>query len=374
MTQVADRAQRSASQPVVALVTDSQTAEALQAARARLARGSSELTFPVLRVVQPAENVPEQARALLADQAGGYSAVLSGTLEHPILTGPTKIDENVTTDVELIIDVARRLAALDVTEDAPPAAQVERVLTQEAAGSLQMIRHGLARGVMSAIFGISILLSTLMLSNLVEEKSNKVIEVLAAAISLDSVFYGKLIAVLGISLIGLLVWGGTFGLAYLFVQLVQDWVTLPQAGPAVGWPIFIGLALAYYITNFMLLGALSLGVGAQASNIRDVQTLTLPMSLVPVTTYLLALMVVGRGFDFLATAAYIFPLSSPLAMIGFAAQYDTLWIHAAALVWQTFWVVAIVRLSSRLFKKTVLKSSQSGSSFGPGVWSGGDAA
>ena len=44
------------------------------------------------------------------------------------------------------------------------------------------------------------LLATLLLSNLAEEKPNKVIEVLAAAVPLDAVFLGKLIAMLGISL------------------------------------------------------------------------------------------------------------------------------------------------------------------------------
>ncbi len=62
------------------------------------------------------------------------------------------------------------------------------------------------------------------------------------------------------------------GLAYLFVQVVQDFVTLPQVGPAVGWPIFVLLVLLYYGANYMLLGALFLGIGAQASNIREIQT------------------------------------------------------------------------------------------------------
>ena len=257
----------------------------------------------------------------------------------------------------MILEDARRVAALDLTGTRPNAAPLERVVTPAAAGNLQMIRHGLARGVMTAIFGIMILLSTLMLSNLAEEKSNKVIEVLAAAIPIDAVFYGKLIAMLGISLVGIAVWGGTLAGAYIFVQLVQDWVSLPRADPAVGWPAFVVLAILYYITTFMLLGAVSLCIGAQANNIRDIQTLTLPVSMLPATVFMLAMMVVGREFDLLAAVAYGLPFSSPLAMIGFSAQHDMLWPHLMALVWQALWVVVIVHLSSRLFKTAVFKSS-----------------
>ena len=69
----------------------------------------------------------------------------------------------------------------------------------------------------------------MLLSNLVEEKSNKVIEVLAAAVPLDAVFLGKLLAMLAMSLVGLLFWGVLAGAGYLLFQLIPS-VPLPQGG------------------------------------------------------------------------------------------------------------------------------------------------
>jgi ABC-2 type transport system permease protein len=217
--------------------------------------------------------------------------------------------------------------------------------------------------VMIVIFFIIVLLATLMLSNLSEEKSNKVIEVLAAAVPLDAVFLGKLIAMFGISFVGLALWGGMLGLAYLFVQVVQDWVTLPQVGPAVGWPGFVLLVLLYYGTNFMLLGALFLGIGAQASNIRDIQTMTMPVTLLQGAVFLLALMAVGSDGGPLTWFAYIFPFSSPMAMIALASESELLWPHPLALIWQMIWVVLIVRVATRMFRRTVLKSGSAGAFF-----------
>ena len=166
--------------------------------------------------------------------------------------------------MQLIVDEARSVAALTRAGIVRRFAD-RRVVTAQAAGNLQMVRRNMAQGGQTLIFSVTVLLATLLLSNLAEEKSNKVIEVLAAAVPLDAVFFGKLIAMLGISFVGLALWGGIFGLGYAFVQVLQDWMTLPEVGPAVGWPIFVILVLIYYAANYMILGALFLGIGGQAS-------------------------------------------------------------------------------------------------------------
>jgi len=361
MTDAQDEA---AAQPTVAVVADSATSAALAAARERLAAGTSEHSFPVLRNVAPAERVAVQAQQLLADEHGAYSAVLSGTLDRPVLTGPIKADGFVARRLQLLIDDARRTAALRAAAAVPPPAALERVVTGQAAGNLRMIRRGVARGGQALIFTITMLLATLLLSTLVEEKTNKVIEVLAAAVPLDAVFLGKLLAMLGISLVGLALWGGTIVLtSTFFLRIFQDWVTLPDVAPAIGWPIWIVLLILYYTTNFMLLGALFLGIGAQASNIREIQTISMPVTLLQLLVFLLAFSVVGRSSGALAMTAYVVPFSSPLAMIAFAAQSEKLWPHLLALAWQAIWVVLIIRVSARLFKATVLKSAAGGSFF-----------
>ncbi|HEV2867129.1 MAG TPA: ABC transporter permease [Allosphingosinicella sp.] len=364
---MAERNELSASQPVVAVIADSATVQALNAARQRLVDGMTERSFPKLQAVQPAENVAVQARRLLADEQGGYSAVFSGTLDQPTLTGPSKVEETVTRRLQLVVDMARRSAALERSGAAPPQVAIQRVVTQQAAGNLQMIRRTIAQTSQTLIFGVTVLLATLLLSNLAEEKSNKVIEVLAAAVPLDAVFLGKLVAMLGISLVGLSLWGGMLGLGYLFFQVLQNWVHLPDAGPAVGWPVFFLLVFLYYAANYMLLGALFLGIGGQASNIREIQTLSMPVTMLQVFVFLLAMSVVGDEGGAMYWTAYILPFSSPLSMVAHAAISPSLWPHLLALAWQVLWIVIVIRASSRLFRATVLKSGPGGAFFSLGT-------
>jgi ABC-2 type transport system permease protein len=361
---VADSQDRAALQPTVAVVADSATTAALAQSRARLVAGTSEQSFPILRAVAPAEHLSVQAQALLADQSGGYSAVLGGTLDHPLLTGPTKVDGYVATRLQLMIDDARRTAALQSANAAPPVVPMERVITEQAAGNLQMIRRGVARVGQTIIFTATMLLATLLLSTLVEEKTNKVIEVLAAAVPLDAIFLGKLMAMLGISLVGLALWAGMAGLGYtFFIQVFRDWVTLPQVAPAVGWPIWVLLVLLYFTTNFLLLGALFLGIGAQASNIREIQTISMPVTMLQLLVFFLVISVAGPSVGALALTVDIVPFTSPMAMIALGAESEMLWPHLIALAWQAVWVVIIIRISSRLFRRTVFKSASEGSFF-----------
>ena len=324
---------------------------------------TSELAFPLLRYVAPAENVPVQARRLLADENQSYSAVVSGTLERPVLTGPERVDASLGRRIQLIVDEARRTAALEASAAQVRGARIVRDVTEQAAGNLQMLRRVIAQVGQGLIFIVTLLLATLLLSTLVEEKSNKVIEVLAAAVPLDAVFLGKLLAMLGISLVGLALWVGMLTLGYTFFQALEDWASLPDVAPAIGWPIWIALLFLYYASNFMLLGALFLGIGGQASNIREIQTISMPVTLLQLMVLLLAMTTVGRDSGAAAWAAYILPFSSPLVMVAHGAQYEALWPHLVALAWQALWIVIIIRVAARLFRRTVLKSTPGGSFF-----------
>ncbi len=363
-----DAQDRAASQPVVAVVADSATSGALNQARARLVAATSEQSFPILRHVDPTDNVPAQAQALIADEAGNYSGVFSGTLERPVLTGPMRASDFVGRRMQLLVEESRRTAALQDAGAAPPPVRLERVVTAQASGGVATLRRALGQGAMVLIFMVTLMLATLLLSTLVEEKSNKIIEVLAASVPLDSIFLGKLIAMLGISLVGLALWTAMAGVAFtLFFQLTQNVISFPSVTPAVGWPVFIPLLLLYYTANFMLLGALFLGIGGQASNIREIQTISMPVTLLQLMVLLLAMTTLG-GEGTLAWFSYIFPFSSPMSMVAMAAKSATLWPHLVALAWQAFWVFVIVRVSSRLFRRTVLKSTSSGSLFSLGFW------
>jgi ABC-2 type transport system permease protein len=209
------------------------------------------------------------------------------------------------------------------------------------------------------------LLAGMVLSNLVEEKANKIIEILAAAIPMDAVFLGKLFAMLAISLVGIAVWAGVIGgvmglpgLENLFGGAIRlD--NLPE--PGVGWPLFLALGIAYFAMAYLLLGAVFLAIGSLASTVREVQTLSMPVTMLQVFLFLFATLAVSDRGGWMEWTAIAFPFSSPFAMFARAAQEAAVWPHAVALAWQGFWVALSIRLGAALFRKRVMKSGPQGS-------------
>jgi ABC-2 type transport system permease protein len=226
-------------------------------------------------------------------------------------------------------------------------------LLDQSSGTLQSGRALTARAGQFLLFFLTLLLAGMVLSQLIEEKSNKVIEILAAAVPVDAIFLGKLFAMLAISLVGIAVWV-TAGALAIQAFAVRGLGGLPE--PAVGWPVFLSLAPVYFAMSYLLIGGVFLGIGAQASTVREVQTLSMPVTMAQVLLFGFASLGVGHPDSMEAYAASVFPLSSPFSMIGRAAEQPAIWPHVAALLWQALWVVLILRISSGLFRRSVLKS------------------
>jgi ABC-2 type transport system permease protein len=203
------------------------------------------------------------------------------------------------------------------------------------------------------LFFLTILLSGMVLSQLIEEKSNKIIEVVAAAVPIDALFIGKLFAMLAASVVGIIVWVGS---GALLIDLVKEGGVQTLPSPAVGWPAFLVLGILYFAMNYLLFGAVFLTIGAQAATVREVQTLSMPVTFGQVLIFGFAATAVGAPNSTEALLAAVVPLSSPMVMLARAAEQPELWPHLVAFAWQGLWVVGILHVGAKMFRKTVLKS------------------
>ena len=335
--------------PVIAVVMGVDDYARLDTARGQLASAFDEA--PVVRLARfdPMPD-PDAFRArLLTSKKPPVLGVMDGSLAAPRFIGAVTAEGTTVRQLRLLIDDARRAQVAT----APAGQPLAVTLTGRSAGSLSTARALTARGGQAILFLLTILLAGMLLSQLIEEKSNKVIEILAAAVPVDAIFVGKLFAMLAMSLLGIAVWTSA-GSAAIALYAPAGLGGLPP--PAVGWPAFLALVFVYFAMSYLLIGAAFLGIGAQASTVREVQTLSMPVTMSQVAIFALASAAVGQPDSPAGLGAAIFPLSSPFAMIARAAESPLIWPHLAAIVWQAIWVALILRLASRLFRRSVLNS------------------
>jgi ABC-2 type transport system permease protein len=344
---------KSSGSPEIGIAMASRDVDAMLEAHRALQRVLAS-SLPQLRVLErlaPGESY--DAKAYLGRRQGNVAAVITGTPAEPVLTAPEGRLEMFRGDVALM--AAR---ALDEAPSAYP--EVATVKVAASGASQKRARIGTAQAGQTLLFLLIMLLAGMVLSNLVEEKANKIIEILAAAIPMDAVFMGKLFAMLGVSLVGISVWGTVIGSLIGLADMggaMAGWIDpshLPV--PGVGWPMFFLLGVAYFSMGYLLLGSIFLSIGSLATTVREVQTLSMPVTMAQVLLFFFASYSMAHPGEPVEVLAMAFPLSSPFAMLARAAQEPALWPHVVALVWQALWVAMAIRIGARLFRRRVMKS------------------
>ena len=332
--------------PVVAVIAPPDEFQRLTAARAQMVEAIGGDALVSLVGYSPEPDLAAQQQRLLASRSPPVRAVLSGGLENPKLAGSLGGDPGAVGQLRMLIASARSGSAA-LAPDLPVTA------VAVSSGSLAKDRANTAQIAQVALFLLTLMLSTMVLSQLIEEKSNKVIEIIAAAMPIDAMFVGKLFAMLSASILGLVVWITS---GALLIQLVKHGGVATLPTPAVGWPAFLALGVIYFGMNYLLFGAAFLMIGAQASTAREVQTLSMPVTFAQVLIFGFAATAIGDPNSTEGLAAAMFPLSSPMTMLARGAEEPQLWPHVAAILWQALWVGLILRTGAQLFRRTVLKS------------------
>ena len=133
---------------------------------------------------------------------------------------------------------------------------------------------GLASGFL--LWSLIITGASILLNSVMEEKSNKILEVLLSSASATEILTGKVLGVALLTMTVLLVWGGigAFGLI----------AGMPQYAPMVAEVLLsgglIGYFLAYAVGGYLMYAVLFAAIGAFCETPRDAQTLMGPIMMV----------------------------------------------------------------------------------------------
>ena len=342
---VGDQVRQNASEPILGIAMTAADSAAMRDAAYRLEKPLGSM-LPQIVVVPPERRGSESdSAALLQRESAHVNAILSGTPARPVLTGPADLIENWRAPVGLLAAEARGDGPVRI-----PAVAAKAVAQEN--GTQRLDRMRTAQGAQTLLFLLTMLLAGMVLSNLVEEKANKIIEVLAAAVPMDAVFLGKLFAMLAVSFVGIAVWGATAGTA--LAVMGRSLAEFPP--PAVGWPMFFVLGIVYFSAGYLLLGSIFLTIGSMAATVREVQTLSMPVTMLQLLIFFFASYTVATPGSPMERLAAVIPFSSPFAMLARAATDPGLLQHALALGWQLVWIAAIIRMGSQLFRRRVMKS------------------
>ena len=176
-----------------------------------------------------------------------------------------------------------------------------------------------------------------MLTTTVEEKSNRVIEVLLSAVSPVEIMGGKMLGHLGISLLAISLYLG-FGLVVLAAFSLFGLLDLS---------LILYLVL-FFLIAFFTVGSLMMAIGAAVNDMREAQSLMMPLMIVMIVPWILMMPIARDPNSTLAVVVSFLPPLNSFGMllrvasstpppawqvwlsigIGAAGAYGALWVAA----------------------------------------------
>jgi len=201
--------------------------------------------------------------------------------------------------------------------------------------------------------------SYMLLTSMIEEKLNKLLEMMLASTRFSEIIFGKLLGVAALTLTAMspyIILGIGGVIAYIFTGQDQDVVMGLINSFDARMIIFL---LIYLVLGYILYGAFFIALGAMSSSMQDAQTLTTPIMLVMT----LCLMVVPLGVSspdspILQVATYI-PFSAPFAAIIRLPSDPPLWELLLSAGFLALLCVLVVTASGRIFRYGVLSGASS---------------
>jgi len=242
------------------------------------------------------------------------------------------------------------------------AARLDRPLEPSAASSFLVRPDGgvepfmdaerIARMVIPGVFAMLLLISLLtsagyLLQGVVEEKENRVIEMILSSASPRDLLFGKLLGLGAAGLLQLAVWVTVAGFASSLLAAA--------ALAYLNWTLFL-FCLLFFVGGYLMVGSLMTGTGALGSNARESQQLsviwTLCLVLPPAVTWL---PIMDNPNAWMARALGWFPLTGPITMmIRLGTGRVPLWDAAIALLSLAAGVYLSLRAAAALFRLGLL--------------------
>lgn len=204
----------------------------------------------------------------------------------------------------------------------------------------------------------------MVMQGVIEEKSNRVIEVIVSSVKPFELMMGKILGIALVALTQVAIWVGVvlvLGAAqhYMFADMVSQ-IASPDADmakiasmqginadalgaiqqfmdPGYLLAIFVGF-LVFFVGGYLLYAAMFAAIGSAVDNVQDTQQLQIPVTVPLILALMVMMNVMGDPHSSLAFWFSIIPFTSPIIMVARLPYGVPLWelALAAFLLYATF--------------------------------------
>ena len=286
-------------------------------------------------------------------QSGTLDALVSGSGAGTTMMVQSKVDLTLET---VLNDVARgqvldqyltkhSLPPSDVDGQLAFSVSVNELSPVNAARVEQIVIGLLVAGV---LYVTMVIYGQLVAAGVIEEKSNRIVEILLATVRPWQLMLGKITGIGLVALVQVVLIAG--------VALVLASATKLVSIPTLGIDVVIS-GVVWFVLGYLMYALLYAAAGSMVSRQEDVASVALPVTLVLVAAWIVALTVAAPDPGSPATSVFSFiPLFSPVIMpVRIAAGVAPFWQVAISVVLVIATIYILVAIAGRIYRNSVLR-------------------
>lgn len=199
--------------------------------------------------------------------------------------------------------------------------------------------------------------SYMLLTSMIEEKLNKLLEMMLASTRFSEIILGKLLGVAALTLTAMspyIILGILGVVSYVLFGPDQDVVKGLINSFDARTIIFL---LVYLVLGYVLYGAFFIAMGSLASSMQDAQTLSTPIMLIMTASLMVVPLGVSSPDSPLLTIATYIPFSAPFAAIIRLPSDPPLWELLLSTGFLALLCVGVIAAANRIFRYGVLSGA-----------------
>jgi len=206
------------------------------------------------------------------------------------------------------------------------------------------------------------IMSQMLLTNTIEEKSNRIIEVLLSSVSPMQLMTGKI-----------------FGLAATGLTIVFTWVfffftgakVMPLIYPAVGVamdkmgiasiitdPVLLPSFLIYFVLGYLMFSAMFCAIGSVCNSLKEAQNLMTPVTIILIVPMLTLMPIVHSPNGTIARVMSYIPIYTPFAMLNRSAGPPPLIDYVLTTILLLVTVFVIMVGAAKVFRVGILMTGK----------------
>ena len=227
------------------------------------------------------------------------------------------------------------------------------------------------------IYLVLFIYGSMVMRSVMEEKMNRIVEVMISSVKPFQLMLGKIIGVGGVGLTQILIWAILIPTLNLIVSLLlpidPETIQTSQLTTAESedmmyqiallidnvksqnWGLILPMFIFYFLGGYFIYSSMFAAVGsAIGDDLGESQSLTLPITLPVILAIYIAIAVIENPTSGLATFSSIFPLFSPIVMPARLPFNPPVWEIIASVIVMIGSVVFFTWLSGRIYRVGIL--------------------